>query len=134
MGRSDHRDWQESAGLIMNAINELNAHVEDGHIEFAKEKISIISFHTGLICGTISRYEQPNVDMDKEHISGLQRRLEREKDKIEILEAKVSVLLNSNRSLGNKLVQYVEKEEKVKDAGRATSKLTRIIKGNKNGD
>ena len=131
MGRSDTPDWRESANTLINAINELDAHLEDGHIEFAKDKLAIISFNTGIICGTISRYEKPGADIDKEHISGLQRNLERKKEQIEILESKVSVLLNSNRSIGNKLVQYVEKEEKVKGAGRSTNKLTRLVKGNK---
>jgi len=134
MGRSDAPDWQESAGLIMNAINELSAHVEDGHVEFAKEKISVISFHTDIICGTISRYEKPNTDVNIEHMRNLQRSVKRKREQIEILESKVSVLLASNQGLGNTLAQYAEKAEKVKDVARSTSKLTRLVKGNRNGN
>ena len=134
MGRSDYPDWRESANTLINAVNEIQAHLEDGHIEFAQEKLAIVSLNTGIICGTISRYEKPTANIAKEEISGLHRNINSKREQIEILESKVSVLLASNQALGNTLAKYAEKEEKVKDAGRSTSKLTRIIKGNKNGD
>lgn len=134
MGRSDTPDWRESANTLMNAINELDAHLEDGHIEFAKDKLAIISFNTGIICGTISRYEKPGVNTDKEHLKNLQKSLQRKREQIEILESKVSVLIASNQGLGSTLAQYAEKAEKVKDAGRSTNKFTRLVKGDKNGN
>lgn len=134
MGRNDYPDWRESANTLINAINEIQAHLEDGHIEFAQEKLAVVSFNTGVICGTISRYEKPETDVNKEHIKGLQKSLANKKEHIEILESKVSVLLASNQALGSTLAKYAEKEEKVKGTSRSTSKLTRIIKGNNNGD
>ena len=134
MGRNDYPDWRESANTLINAINEIKAHLEDGHIEFAQEKLAIISFNTGIICGTVSRYEKPETDTNKEHIKGLQKSLANKKEHIEILESKVSVLLASNQALDSTLSKYIEKEEKVKGAGRSTNKLTRLVKGNTNGD